>query len=276
MFTDNFLTKSIFKLGGAEFSIQKLAILLIVFLLYLFLLKMFHTFSTRQIAKRLPGRADSVKTISNFLYYFALFVGFVIILQVNGIDLTALTLLTSALGIGIGFGLQAITNNLISGIIILFERPIKIGDRIDVGDVSGDIVAISLRATTIITNDNVSIIIPNSEFITNRVTNWTHNNKDVRFNISVGVSYSSDPNLVKKLLLEVAENHSGVLKEPKSDVLFDNFGDSSINFILRVWTRDYSSRPGVLRSELNFKIFEIFKQNNIEIPFPQLEVRMKK
>lgn len=223
----------------------------------------------------MPSRADSVKTISRFIYYFFLFIGIVVILQANGIDLTALTLLTSALGIGIGFGLQAITNNLISGLIILFERPIKIGDRIEVEGVSGDIVAISLRATTIVTNDNISIIIPNSDFITGKVTNWTHNDKDVRFKINVGVSYSSDPQLVKTILLEVANSHSGVLKNPGADVMFDEFGDSSLNFILRVWTKEYSSRPGVLRSELNFKIFELFKKNKIEIPFPQMELTMK-
>lgn len=275
MSAEDFLAKNVFSIGGVDFSIKKMLILMGIFIVYIVGIKIVHGFIVKQFSKRIPNRADSIKTVSNFFYYFILFIGFVVILQANGIDLTALTMLTSALGIGIGFGLQAITNNLISGVIILFEKPIKIGDRIDVGDVSGDIVAISLRATTITTNDNISIIIPNSEFITSRVTNWTHNNRDVRFNIPIGVAYASDPELVKKVLLQVANKHDGVLKQPTADVMFNEFGESSLNFILRVWTRDYSSRPGVLRSELNFEIYKTFKLNNIEIPFPQLDLHIK-
>ena len=120
-------------------------------------------------------------------------IGSIVIIQSAGIDLSALSLLAGALGVGIGFGLQNITNNLVSGIIILFENPIKVGDRIEVGDISGDVVNISVRATTILTNDNISIIVPNSEFISNTVINWSHNDRNIRFNVPVGVSYNEDP-----------------------------------------------------------------------------------
>jgi small-conductance mechanosensitive channel len=175
----------------------------------------------------------------------------------------------------VGFGLQNITNNFVSGLILLFERPIKVGDRIDVGNVTGDVVKISPRATTIVTNDNIAIIVPNSEFISSQVINWSYANRDVRLNFPVGVAYHSDPELVRKALLEVAADHPGVLKERNADLLLQEFGDSSLNFILRVWTRGYTTTPGVLRSELNYAICRKFKERGIEIPFPQRDLHVR-
>jgi small-conductance mechanosensitive channel len=207
--------------------------------------------------------------------YIILFIGFIIVLQTVGIDLSTITILAGALGIGIGFGLQNITNNLVSGIIILFERPIKVGDRIEVGDVSGDVVRISIRATTIITNDNISIIVPNSDFISSKVINWSHIDRNIRLNFPVGVSYKEDPQRIRKLLLEVARDNRGVLKEPKPDVLFSEFGDSALVFNLRIWTQEFINRPGVLKSQLYYAIFEKFAQNGVQIPFPQRDIHLK-
>jgi small-conductance mechanosensitive channel len=213
--------------------------------------------------------------VGTIFRYLVLIIGFIIILQTVGIDLSTITILAGALGIGIGFGLQNITNNLVSGIIILFERPIKVGDRIQVGDVSGDVIKISMRSTTILTNDNISIIVPNSDFISSTVINWSYIDRNIRLNIPVGVSYKEDPKNVKKLLLEVVSENEGVLKEPKPDVLFDKFGDSSLVFNLRVWTNKYINRPGVLRSQLYYSIFEKFRENGVEIPFPQRDIHLK-
>jgi small-conductance mechanosensitive channel len=207
--------------------------------------------------------------------YIILGVGLIIVLQTVGLDLSTLTILAGALGIGIGFGLQNITNNLVSGIIILFERPIKVGDRIEVGKIAGDVIRISIRSTTIITNDNISIIVPNSEFISSTVINWSHIDRNIRLNFPVDVSYDEDPQVVKKLLLEVASENTGVLKEPKSDVLFDKFGESSLVFNLRVWTREFINRPGVMKSQLYYAIFEKFKEHGIKIPFPQRDIHFK-
>lgn len=207
--------------------------------------------------------------------YIILAIGLIIVLQTVGLDLSTLTILAGALGIGIGFGLQNITNNLVSGIIILFERPIKVGDRIEVGKIAGDVKRISMRSTTILTNDNISIIVPNSEFISSTVINWSHIDRNIRLNFPVDVAYDEDPQVVKKLLLEVAAENSGVLKEPKSDVLFDKFGESSLVFNLRVWTREYINRPGVLRSQLYYAIFDKFKKHGIKIPFPQRDIHFK-
>lgn len=207
--------------------------------------------------------------------YVVIAVGLVVILQTTGIDLSTVTILAGALGVGVGFGLQNITNNVVSGFILLLERPIKIGDRIEVGAVTGDVVNISLRATTVVTNDNIAIIVPNSEFISSKVVNWSYTNRDVRFAIPVGVSYGSDPELVHRVLLEVADGHAGVLKVPMPDVLLEGFGESSLNFVLRVWTREFTTVPGVLRSQLNFSIIRALKTHGIEIPFPQRDLHIR-
>ena len=132
-----------------------------------------------------------------------------------------------------------------------------------------------MRSTTVVTNDNISVIVPNSEFISSTVVNWSHTDRNVRFIIPVGVSYKADPEKVKKILLEVAENEDGVLQSPKPDVLFDEFADSSLNFILRIWTSTYITTPGILKSKLYFDIFKKFKESGIEIPFPQRDVHVK-
>lgn len=213
--------------------------------------------------------------IGSIVKYLLLVIGFIIILQTAGINLSSLTILMGALGVGIGFGLQNITNNFVSGIIILLERPIKVGDRIEVDKVSGNVVDISMRATEILTNDNISIIVPNSQFISQTVINWSHTNRSVRFNFPVGVSYREDPQEVKQVLLDIAMDNPGVLKNPQPDVLFFEYGESAMKFNLRVWTREYINSPGVLRSQLYYEIARRFREKGIEIPFPQYDIHIK-
>ncbi|SDL26512.1 Mechanosensitive ion channel [Catalinimonas alkaloidigena] len=218
------------------------------------------------------GIREIIGTITR---YIIMVLGLLVIIQTAGVDLSALGLLAGALGVGIGFGLQNITSNFISGIIILFERPIKVGDRIEVGDVTGNVVDISARATTVVTNDNIAIIVPNSDFISSKVINWSYRDRTVRFNFPVGVSYNEEPERIKKLLLEVARENTGVLNEPPPDVLFDGFGDSSLNFNLRVWTRRYTDTPRVLKSQLYYAIAKKFRENGVEIPFPQRDLHLR-
>lgn len=213
--------------------------------------------------------------VGSLARYAMLTVGLIVILQTVGVDLSTLTVFAGAVGIGIGFGLQNIAANFISGLILLFERPIKVGDRIVVGGVQGDVVNISARATTVVTNDNIAIIVPNSSFVSEPVTNWSYTTRDVRFRIPVGVAYGSDPERVRDVLLQVARAHSSVLAEPAPDVLLTEFGDSSLNFVLRVWTREQAARPGALRSELNYAISKAFKEHDIEIPFPQRDLHIR-
>ena len=207
--------------------------------------------------------------------YILIAIGFTVILQTAGIDLSALAIVIGSLSIGIGLGLQNITNNFVSGLILLFERPIKVGDLIEIGQLQGEVTRIAARATTIITNDNIAVIVPNSELTSSAVINWSYPSPRVRLNFPIGVAYGSDPDTVRKVLIEIAENHEGVLKEPKPDVLFSEFADSSLNLVLRVWTITYVSKPGVLRSELNYEIEKVFRRNGIEIPFPQRDVYVR-
>ena len=214
--------------------------------------------------------------IARIVSYVVLVLGFAVGLETVGVDLKSLAFIAGALGVGIGFGLQNIVSNFVSGLIILGERPIQIGDRVDLGDNTvGRVMHIGARATHVLTNDNIMIIVPNSEFISGRVVNWTHVDPRVRFRVGVGVGYGSDVRVVEKLLLEVAAAHKHVLKDPAPSVVFKEFGDSLLNFELRVWSAEMAHNQGALESQLNFAIWEKFKQHNIEIPFPQRDLHVK-
>jgi small-conductance mechanosensitive channel len=210
----------------------------------------------------------------SILRYSILAVGLAIIFQTAGIDLTALNVLAGAVGLGIGFGLQTIVNNFICGIVILFERPIKVGDRIVVGEVEGDVVHIGGRSTTVVSNDNISIIVPNSKFITENVVNWSHNDRRVRFRIPVSVAYGTNVNLVERVLLEVAAANPDVLENPPPAVRLLEFGDSGLGFELRAWSTTLIHKRGLLTSSLNIAIYRIFKEHNIEIPYPRRNVQI--
>ncbi len=250
--------------------------IIVYLVLFLFLLFTITSRLKRWVVDRLfvksPVDYGVRQAIGTIASYIVIAIGTLIILDTAGINLSALNFLAGALGIGIGFGLQNITTNFISGLILLLERPIKIGDRVEVEGTQGDVVNISLRATTVVTNDNVAVIVPNSEFISKKVVNWSYRTPDVRINIPVSAAYGVDPSIVREILLEIAKNNSGVLQELTSDVLLDQFGESSLNFILRVWTRTYTHKPGVLRSEINYEIVRKFEERGIAIPFPQRDV----
>jgi small-conductance mechanosensitive channel len=177
--------------------------------------------------------------------------------------------------VGIGLGLQNVVSNFVAGLILLIEQPIRMGDRIEVNDTFGDVVKIGARSTWIRTNDNVVIIVPNNDFINNSVTNWTANDSNVRLMIPVGVGYNSDPDQVRDLLLQAAHAHADVLAEPNTDVIFTDYGDNSINFALRVWTASRTHTPFVLKSDLYFAIFKLFREHRIELPFPQRDLHIR-
>lgn len=255
------------------------AVFLIKAFLFLVLLRMFSGVTRRFVAKRVlvrtslhPGQQYAFAQITAYLVFM---LGLLVGLQWAGVDLSSLVILGGAIGIGVGFGLQNIANNFVSGVILLVERPIQVGDRVEVGDTNGDVVKIAARSTWVRTNDNVVIIIPNSEFINSHVTNWTANDRQVRFPITVGVSYGSDPEVVRDVLMEVAASHPDVLKAPAPLVLFTGFGDSSLDFVLNVWTVTRVQYPKILASEIYFMIFKAFKEHGIEIPFPQRDLHLR-
>lgn len=265
----------LFKLGARQVTVQMLVLLMLLVTAVIMASGWFKRVLVQRVLARTAldhGVRESIGALARYVFVT---VGLLVVFQTVGIDLSTLTVIAGALSVGIGFGLQTITNNLISGLIILFERPIKVGDRILVDGVDGDVVEISIRATTVRTSDNIAIIVPNSQFISSTVTNWSHTDRVVRFRIPVGVSYDADVDRVREVLLGVAAAHPGVLDDPAPAVTFEAFGDSSLNFELGLWTTEFVGRPRLLRSEINFAIWRAFKENNIEIPFPQRDLHVR-
>ncbi len=213
-------------------------------------------------------------SITRLVHYATLTVGFLIMLRVLGFQLNQITLLGGALGIGIGFGLQAIVNNFASGLILLFERPIKVGDTIQIGTEYGEVKQLGLRATIIQTFDNAEIVVPNSDLITGQVTNWTLADRRVRVKIPVGVAYGTDVTKVMDILVACGNANPMVLSNPKPNALFLAFGSSSLDFELRVWIPEFLDKLQVL-SDLNQDIDNEFAINNIEIPFPQSDLHLR-
>jgi len=217
--------------------------------------------------------SGSAYAVSRLLHYSIIALGFVVGLGLLGMDLTKVSVMAGALGVGIGFGLQNVVNNFVCGLILLFERPVHVGDIIDVGDLFGEVRHIGFRASTVRTRRGADIIIPNAEFITARVSNWTFGDRLRRIDIPVGVAYASDPKKVIGVLEKVARANPRVLSTPAPFCFFMNYGDSSINFELRVWT-DQSSDYIQLRSELNAAVYDAVKAAGMSFPFPQREVRL--
>lgn len=218
------------------------------------------------------GLANAINT---FVHYGIVGAGVLIGLRFVGIGASSFALVAGVLGIGIGFGLRNITENFISGLIILAERPVKIGDFIDLGgDLEGQVQTIRARSTTVVTRNNISVIIPNSEFVGRRVTNWSHGDPKVRVGIPVGVCYGSDTDLVRKTLLEVANRHGQVMKKPQPEVQFRAFGGSSLDFMLLVWIDEQQHRFRIA-SDLHFAVDKAFRKVGIEIAFPQLDLHFK-
>jgi len=260
-----------------DFRVDLSQILFLVFFIVILVLfsRLIKMILIRKVLPRYIKEPGTAKATASIVQYFIIVIGIIVIIQTAGINLSTLTLLGGALGVGIGFGLQNVTNNFISGVIILFERPIKEGDYIEVGDIRGNVVKISPRATTVLTNDNINVIVPNSDFISSTVINWSYTDRKVRFNFPVGVSYNEDPEKVRRILIEIATKNPHVLKIPPPDVMFNDFGDSYLNFFLRVWTSDHITKPMVLKSMLYYEIFDQFRKNNIEIPFPQRDLHLR-
>jgi small-conductance mechanosensitive channel len=268
--------RPLFTLGQKPVSAATLALLLGVVIGAMLLSRVARTILRTRILSRTVMDVGLQYALARIAGYVVLVLGLLVGLSAVGIDLSSLTVLIGALGVGIGFGLQNIINNFVSGLVILFERPIQIGHRVEVGDIAGRVERIGARGTTIVTNDNIALIIPNSEFISSRVVNWSlGGDRRVRFHIPIGVSYGSDPKVVRQLLEDVALANPDVLKDPRPDLMFDKFGDSSIDFELRVWTETMSDRPKVLASALYYAIWEVLHDNDIEIPFPQRDLNFK-
>ena len=270
-----FLDMPLLKLSGSSLTLWTLLYIAVLFILLFYFAGKLRAWVANRALLRTRLDVGARQAAGSLLRYLTLFFGLLIIVQTAGIDLTSLNVMAGAVGLGVGFGLQNIAGNFISGLIIMFERPIKIGDRIVVDDVEGDVVEIGSRSTVVLTNDNISIIVPNSKFITENVVNWKYNDSKVRFRIPVHVAYGSDVRQVERLLLEVARDEPDVLDDPQPVVRFLSFGDSALELELRAWSTNAVNRKGKLFSALNFAIYDKFRENSIEIPFPQRVLHLR-
>ncbi len=232
----------------------------------------------RHLLERVLSRthlASSLQfAIGRFAGFTFILLGCSVALQVAGIDLSSLAIVAGAVGVGIGLGLQNIVSNFVSGIIILAERPIALGDRVEIGGVAGTVRRINLRSTTVVTNDDIAIIVPNSDFVITRVTNWTHGDPKVRFRLPFHVAYGTDFDRLRRVLVEVALAHPATLHKPEPALFFIGFGESSIQCELGVWTVQLSSNPLRYKSDLYFAIERALRECGFEIPFPQRDVRV--
>jgi small-conductance mechanosensitive channel len=206
------------------------------------------------------------EALGTILRYGIITLGTLVILQGAGIDLTSLNVLVGAVGVGLGFGLQNVTSNFFSGLIILFERPIKIGQRVEIGGIIGEVHDIGARATTIITDENVAIIVPNSQFIAERVTNWSRPAPLTAYALPFHVAHASDPELVRRVLLSAASKHPDVLREPAAEVEFLEAGLAGLRFQLQVWSTTHVKSPGKLKSDLNFEVWRQLIAKGVQFP----------
>ncbi len=278
----NFLNRPLFHINDSPISIFKIIFSLFVFALGFFL----GSFYKRKVTKLATSKTaftQATKTLlANLGYYIIVIVAFFVALHVLGVELSSLALVAGALSVGIGFGLQNVVANFVSGLILMFERSIKVGDYIEIGEYQGYVTDIRMRSTTIKTNDNIDIVIPNQNFIKNNVINWTMNDRIKRFAIPFGVEYGTDARKVIKVIKE-ALMHSEYRKFIIDNALYETkvimteMGESSVNFELLVWVKgaDKIDRPKRTKSLFLVLIYETLRKHNIEIPFPQRDIHIK-
>jgi small-conductance mechanosensitive channel len=260
-------------IGSLKLSIKGIALAAVIIFITHFASRVGRALLKEKILEKRSferGLQDSILTITSYLGWGF---GLILALGILGVNSTSLAVIFGALSIGIGFGLQNIFNNFISGLILLFERPIQVGDYVEVGGLWAEVKKINVRATVVQTFDNASVIIPNSEFISQQVTNWSFKDKRMRRNLDIGVAYGSDVELVQKTLLDIAQKTSGVLKYPRPDVLFIDHGDSALVFRLRIWLQvdDYWALPSQIRCDIDRR----FRELAIEIAFPQRDLHIR-
>lgn len=268
------LQVQLFTIQNTPVTFMKLIIFILLLIGFSFLASFVKRVLNNRVLPRFVKDSGLRYTLSRMSQYIVVVIGVFISFQFLGINMTGLAVIFGFLSVGIGFGLQNVTSNFISGLIVLFERPISVGDRVSVSDIEGDIEEINIRSTTVKTLDNISIIVPNSEFVSRNVINFSHGDTTYRLSINVGVSYSSDLDKVLKALNEVAEESNDVLKTPKHDVHLRSFGDSSWDMKLLVWIPDVKKRYQV-QNELNQAIVRKFAEYEIEIPFPQRDLHVR-
>ena len=268
------------ELGNFVFSIATLMFGLFVLLAAVVVSRYLRRFIEARMAHHKHLDPGVQFTILRLIHYFIVAVGVMAALRVAvAADFTSLAVVFTALSVGIGFGLQFIAHDIASGFIILFERPVRVGDFVTIPGpdsrlTEGRVRSINLRATVIMTNDNVAAVVPNSKLVNQTFLNWSYRERRSRISVPVGVAYGSDVELVTRKLLEAAEGVQFVLEEPKPSVQFLEFGESDLKFRLLVWT-DRPRRYPTIRSEINYRVDRLFREAGIEIPFPQRDLNLR-
>ena len=273
-FLSETLTTPVATLGSQSLSILGLTKLLILVLALWLGVRTLTGLIRSRFLQTMGANREVQDGISLILQIGLVTLGVLVLLQVAGVDVSSLAILASVLGVGIGFGLQNIANNVVSGIIILLERPIQVGDFIQLGDLTGTVERVGIRSTEISTLDRVSIIVPNTEFIQGKVINWNHGLPVSRLHVPLGVAYGSDIKQVRQVVLEAADLHSQVLRYPKPQLWFNGFGDSSLDFELLVWVREPRQQFRI-RSDLYYLLEANLRRYNIKIPFPQRDLHVR-
>jgi len=273
--TINFLDSLAFTSGNLRISVLIITKAVIIFSILFWLAGKISRIVSNRIDKS-DGLTPSVKVLLTKLAKFLIFTSAVLFtLSAVGVDLSAFAFLGGAIGVGLGFGLQKIVSNFISGIIILADKSIKPGDVVEIGSVYGWVKKLDTRFVSVVTRSGKEYLIPNEDFITKEVINWSYSDELVRVSAEVGVSYSSDLRLVEELILKAAEEKRRILSSPEPNCLLMGFGDSSVNFELRFWINDPRNGIQNIRSEVLFSIWDNFEEHGIEIPFPQRDYHLK-
>jgi potassium efflux system protein len=268
------------EVGNFPFSIATLVLGLVVLLIAVFVSRYLRRFIESRMARHKHLDPGVQFTILRLVHYFVISIGVVLALRIAvSADFTSLAVAFTALSIGIGFGLQFIAGDIASGFIILFERPVRVGDYITIPGPDGKLTegrvrSINLRTTIVMTNDNIASVVPNSKIVNQNFLNWTFRERRTRVSIPVGVASDSDVDLVTRTLLRAAEGVQFVLPEPKPGVQFLDFGDFDLKFRLLVWT-DRPRRHPSIRSEINYRIHRLFREEGIEIPNPQRDITLR-
>jgi small-conductance mechanosensitive channel len=247
-----FLTSGI---AGSQFTPLRLLIVIALFSALVWVTRRVTRWLTDRVLARRGVDIGMREALGAILRYAVIGLGALVILQGAGIDLTSLNVLVGAIGVGLGFGLQNITSNFFSGLILLFERPIRIGDRVEIAGSVGEVTEIAARATTLVTDENVAIIVPNSQFVSERVTNWSRPGKLTAYVIPFYLSHTADPQLVRQVLLAAAGRHEHVLQNPAPEVEFVEAGLGALRFQLQVWSTEHLKTTGALKSDLNFEVW---------------------
>ncbi len=271
---DQFFTYPLFTVNQTPITLSSLLFFGMVFGAFVLLNILLRRFLMNQALKRFKLPLATQYTFTRILQYILLFVGTILAFQIIGVDLSGLAVIFGFLSVGIGFGLQNLTSNFIAGLMLLFEQHIKVGDRITVGDIEGDVREINIRSTTIRSLNNIAIVVPNSDFISSTVINWSHGDPKTRLEVDVGVSYHSDVDTVIQCLKEAAQDHPQVLRHPSPEVLHLGFGDSSWNMRLWAWVDSPQGRRRI-QSDIHCAIIKKFRDHHVEIPFPQRDLHVR-